>query len=42
MGDVGVLMKSRFTGCQSIFFNSSPNVGTIIGAVIALAIGEIN
>lgn len=39
MGDVGVLMKSRFTGCQSIFFNSSPNIGTIVGAVVALAIG---
>lgn len=39
MGDVGVLMKSRFTGPQTIFFNSTPNIGTVIGAVIALAIG---
>ena len=41
MGDVGIMMKNRFTGWQTVFFNSFTNITALIGTGIALGLGEI-
>lgn len=41
MGDVGILMKSKFDACQTIFWNALINTISLVGVVVGLGLGTI-
>jgi zinc transporter ZupT len=41
MGHVGILLKSRFTNCQTILCNTFVNFTSLIGVIIGLGLGQI-
>lgn len=41
MGDVGILMKSNFDSCQTIFWNAIINTMSMVGVVVGLGLGSI-
>jgi len=42
MGDVGILIKSKFNSLQKIFCNGIVNLTSLIGVVLGLALGSIS
>lgn len=41
MGDVGILMKSNFNACQTIFWNALINMISLVGVVVGLGLGGL-
>jgi zinc transporter 7 len=42
LGDVAILLKSRFSGCQTICSNGCINLLAVVGAVIGLSTSELS
>jgi zinc and cadmium transporter len=41
MGHVGILLKSKFSSCQTILCNTFVNITSLIGVVLGLGLGQI-
>ena len=41
MGNVGILLKSKFSNCQTIGFNAFINTTALLGVLLGLGLGEL-